>query len=118
MLDVFFFFFFKQKTAYEMRISDWSQTCALPISVRRFGLVTGLSWSGGLGATGVEWWRRDVTAGGGWVEVRAPVGFAVRPGRVVEWRVRAESGSGSWRGGVCEAVWSSVVSVTLKKKKQ
>src|SRR3546814_18716279 len=27
-----FVFFFKQKTAYEMRISDWSQTCALPIS--------------------------------------------------------------------------------------
>src|SRR3546814_10503512 len=28
----YFFFFFKQKTAYEMRISDWIQTCALPIS--------------------------------------------------------------------------------------
>src|SRR3546814_3955300 len=28
---VFFFFFFKQKTAYEMRISDWSSECALPI---------------------------------------------------------------------------------------
>src|SRR3546814_3735041 len=28
----FIFFFFKQKTAYEMRISDWVQTCALPIS--------------------------------------------------------------------------------------
>src|SRR3546814_1916289 len=27
----FFIFFFKQKTAYEMRISDWIQTCALPI---------------------------------------------------------------------------------------
>src|SRR3546814_2205065 len=27
-----FFFFCKQKTAYEMRISDWSSTCALPIS--------------------------------------------------------------------------------------
>src|SRR3546814_4155459 len=26
-----FFFFFKQKTAYEMRISDWSSECALPI---------------------------------------------------------------------------------------
>src|SRR3546814_19248841 len=25
------FFFFKQKTAYEMRISDWSSDCALPI---------------------------------------------------------------------------------------
>src|SRR3546814_996652 len=24
LLNVFFFFFFKQKTAYEMRISDWS----------------------------------------------------------------------------------------------
>src|SRR3546814_10628514 len=29
-------FFFKQKTAYEMRISDWIQTCALPISGVRF----------------------------------------------------------------------------------
>src|SRR3546814_3249365 len=28
------FFFFKQKTAYELRISDWSQTCALPIYYR------------------------------------------------------------------------------------
>src|SRR3546814_8854855 len=28
----FGFFFFKQKTAYEMRISDWSSECALPIS--------------------------------------------------------------------------------------
>src|SRR3546814_10295622 len=29
------FFFFKQKTAYEMRISDWSSACALPISFLR-----------------------------------------------------------------------------------
>src|SRR3546814_7587219 len=28
-------FFFKQKTAYEMRISDWSSACALPIFVKR-----------------------------------------------------------------------------------
>src|SRR3546814_3985746 len=28
---LFFIFFFKQKTAYEMRISDWSSDCALPI---------------------------------------------------------------------------------------
>src|SRR3546814_6067321 len=25
------FFFFKQKTSYEVRISDWSSACALPI---------------------------------------------------------------------------------------
>src|SRR3546814_4353258 len=30
-LSVCSFFFFKQKTAYEMRVSDWSSTCALPI---------------------------------------------------------------------------------------
>src|SRR3546814_6632730 len=40
-LDIFVFFFFKQKTAYEMRISDWSSdVCSsdlvgeLPLSVQ------------------------------------------------------------------------------------
>jgi len=28
-----FFFFFKQKTAYEVGTGDWSSTCALPISI-------------------------------------------------------------------------------------
>src|SRR3546814_16619405 len=32
-IGVFFFFIFKQKTAYEMRISDWIQTCALLILI-------------------------------------------------------------------------------------
>src|SRR3546814_9399786 len=31
---LFFVFFFKQKTAYDMRISDGVQTCALPICGR------------------------------------------------------------------------------------
>src|SRR3546814_1906603 len=31
MLCFICIFFFKQKTAYEMRISDWSSACALPI---------------------------------------------------------------------------------------
>src|SRR3546814_9431734 len=30
------FFFFKQKMAYDMRISDWSSDCALPISRRTY----------------------------------------------------------------------------------
>src|SRR3546814_4110183 len=33
------FFFFKQKTAYEMRISDWSSDVALPICRDLRGLV-------------------------------------------------------------------------------
>src|SRR3546814_9742891 len=36
------FFFFKQKTAYAMRISDWSQTCALPISASQRRKVVAL----------------------------------------------------------------------------
>src|SRR3546814_9655279 len=32
MFLVLYFFFFKQKTSYEMRISDWSSDVALPIS--------------------------------------------------------------------------------------
>src|SRR3546814_3106063 len=43
-VDVFFFFFFKQKTAYEMRISDWSsdvcssdlKRCAVKWGVGRY----------------------------------------------------------------------------------
>src|SRR3546814_9706727 len=31
MFDYYVCFFFKQKTAYEMRISDGVQTCALPV---------------------------------------------------------------------------------------
>src|SRR3546814_10241479 len=36
-----FFFFFKQKTAYEMRISDWSSdVCSSDLHVRGFVMVT------------------------------------------------------------------------------
>src|SRR3546814_16776145 len=35
-------FFFKQKTAYEMRISDWVQTCALPIFAHHRDRLLGL----------------------------------------------------------------------------
>src|SRR3546814_5935122 len=35
---MFVFFFFKQKTAYELRISDWSSECALPIFTAIAGL--------------------------------------------------------------------------------
>src|SRR3546814_3834284 len=35
---LFVFFFFKQKTAYEMRISDWSSdVCSSDLPLRRFG---------------------------------------------------------------------------------
>src|SRR3546814_3406852 len=36
------FFFFKRETAYEMRISDWVQTCALPILLCSAGFTFAL----------------------------------------------------------------------------
>src|SRR3546814_3934678 len=49
-----FFFFFKQKTAYEMRISDWSSdVCSSDLSIRpmissaaRLGRFLRTSWDG------------------------------------------------------------------------
>src|SRR3546814_1926658 len=36
------FFFFKQKTAYEMRISDWSSdVCSSDLAIERHGVVYG-----------------------------------------------------------------------------
>src|SRR3546814_3153398 len=62
MVYIVLFFFFKQKTAYEMRISDWSSdVCSSDLlfgtpsvalywhigdSTMRFGRVTDRSWSG------------------------------------------------------------------------
>src|SRR3546814_5840745 len=44
--DTFFFFFFKQKTAYEMRISDWSSdVCSSDLSVLPATESTGVSTS-------------------------------------------------------------------------
>src|SRR3546814_20753812 len=41
MLIVWFFFFFKQKTAYEMRISDWSSdVCSSDLLEAIFGFFT------------------------------------------------------------------------------
>src|SRR3546814_7196121 len=41
MIDLFFFFFFKQKTAYEMRISDWSSdVCSSDLGLRHCAFRT------------------------------------------------------------------------------
>src|SRR3546814_17437114 len=47
-------FFFKQTTAYEMRISDWSSTCALPISYSAPVLPVLLSVTQGAGLASSE----------------------------------------------------------------
>src|SRR3546814_1533229 len=74
---VFFFFFFKQKTAYEMRISDWSSdVCSsdlLPVLAIDMGAVG----------------ERIRAHGGGWL-VERDAGTAVIRDRLLE--IRGSSG--------------------------
>src|SRR3546814_10295024 len=47
-----FFFFFKQKTAYEMRISDWSSdVCSSDLCVHIYGALRGRAIAGARGET-------------------------------------------------------------------
>src|SRR3546814_14404059 len=83
------FFFFKQKTAYEMRISDWSSdVCSSDLrSVSRF--------------------------------IQSPLATSVTPPTNCGWsRPSMKIGRASCRERVCQYVSISVVAVSLKKKKK
>src|SRR3546814_1018179 len=87
-ISLCYFFFFKQKTAYEMRISDWSSTCALPISLL-------LMYPEGDGE------HREHGIAGDYLVMRwAPAAVdahLLRAGFTVAWEHTAEGRGGSWR---------------------
>src|SRR3546814_4223423 len=84
---LWYFFFVKQKTAYEMRISDWSSDCALPICV------------------GIEQWSKAVSGGGGrWRDHPGAAEKTVAHGEVHAPRRRQEIGRASCRERVCQYV--------------
>src|SRR3546814_18047037 len=97
-----FFFFFKQKTAYELRISDWSSdVCSSDLP--------------GAGGSHPHPCRqpqqphgRGCGDGQGHCEAAAPKSAD---------RVQTEIGSASCRERVCQSVEISGVAVSLKKKK-
>src|SRR3546814_10731551 len=65
-----FFFFFKQKTAYEMRISDWSSdVCSSDLAavVNSFRANGGTQYEGPL-QVAANWLREDVDPGDGMTE--------------------------------------------------
>src|SRR3546814_17007592 len=114
---LFYFFFFKQKTAYEMRISDWSSdVCSSDLLAKRRGArVVGLA--GGtekcqyvvkqLGFDACVDRRAD-----DWksqLEIATPDGIDVNFEKI---------GRASCRERVCQYVSISVVAVSLKKKKK
>src|SRR3546814_13118474 len=118
----FFFFFVKQKTAYEMRISDWSSdVCSseLAQASRHSGEVgleiVALDMRAKQAETSLEYGARARIAVPGQCGGRDAA--MRRPARVHDLRPRAEIGSASCRERVCPYVSISVVDGSLKKKR-
>src|SRR3546814_6667741 len=110
------FFFFKQKTAYDMRISDWSSdVCSSDLSVRfstagadKWDTVDHDLWAGGLpvlrGCLASLACRREALYEGG--------DHVIIVGRVEQ----LEIGRAPCRERVCKYVEISVVAVSIKTK--
>src|SRR3546814_10840173 len=116
------FFFFKQKTAYEMRISDWSSdVCSSDLKTIRYYESVGLIGAAERTASGYRVYGRDDVETLRFVQRARSLGFSVEAvGNLLTlWRDRsrssaevkalaerrvAEIGRASGRGGVCQYV--------------
>src|SRR3546814_6226874 len=119
-----YFFFFKQKTAYEIRSSDWSSdVCSSDLALARAlwspgeraapraGCLDVMAPVAGLGGRAGRSRRLGGAENAGAGEARQG-GYRhdLRGGR------RSEIDRGSWRGRVCPYVGSSVVAVARQTK--
>src|SRR3546814_3088085 len=109
---LYFFFFFKQKTAYEMRISDWSSdVCSSDLSLDAIFLDEGFGTLDPEALDVVASAIEELGASGRMVGIVSHVRELAE--RVP---VRFEIGRASCREGVCQYGWISVVAVSLKKQ--
>src|SRR3546814_11031052 len=123
---IFVFFFFKQKTAYEMRISDWSSdVCSSDLGRRRGLCLRGAGDSAGGGAGGgARLGRHRLAAhrdGSGAADDhsgRGPVlrGHGPQDERAVDGHRSEERRVGKECVSTCRSRWSP--SHTKKKKKK
>src|SRR3546814_3906403 len=117
-----FFFFFKQKTAYEMRISDWSSdVCSSDLPVPRhhhpFHHCPSFLWRPDYAFRSVNCCFCATNGRKSRMSTRPRVdaaGRCVRP--INHCRASPEIGRASCRERVCQYVKISVVAGTLKKK--
>src|SRR3546814_11549190 len=124
-------YFFKQKTAYEMRISDWSSdVCSSDLaSIAGPGFInlrlTDATWRAELAAIHAEAedYGRSSTGAGVTVNVEyvsanptGPMHMGHCRGAVVGDAL--EIGRASGRERVCQYVWIAGVAVSLKKNKE
>src|SRR3546814_15011047 len=130
-----YFFLFKQKTPYEMRISDWSSdVCSSDLG--RADLLRRIDAEKAR-ADAAEKYRRELEALVQERGVADAISFATKHTALAE-RIKAleeellsatahlvaaasaykeQIGSASWRERACQYVWISVGAVSLKKKK-
>src|SRR3546814_17772995 len=105
-----FFFFFKQKTAYELRISVWSSDVCSSDLDRAAEAAPAIAGDSG---------NRDRPAGPVVLAVEVAVAFQldeVRTDIIPPPTVQPKIGRASCRERVCQYVSISVVAVSLKKK--
>src|SRR3546814_12135081 len=117
------FFFFKQKTAYEMRISDWSSDVALPIfqlAVQRTELVRASASDDPLRYDDALADQAMVLSQAGRYAQAEPIERAALAGYRTLYAAdsQKEIGRESCRERVCQYVSISVVAVSLKKKEK
>src|SRR3546814_17954609 len=114
------FFFFKQKTAYEMRISDWSSdVCSSDLAAGRHRIASGDLEHVGLGQPAPDEVVHLARLGQvhDVVPATAVLGRLARdPGVVDPLRGDEEIVRESCRERVCQSVSISVVGVSFKKK--
>src|SRR3546814_5046341 len=118
-----YFFFFKQKTAYEMRISDWSSdVCSSDLDAllnsdehsahcrteSHRAAANPLRRDGQLAAVHlIEYGAQAMAVHGGWMARQnraAGDGAGARPGVLAAVRQFEENGGAAWRGRVWEDV--------------
>src|SRR3546814_20290892 len=102
-------FYFKQKTAYEIRISDWSSdVCSsdLPPALRRGEIDVGLL----LSPVPSDGLQLDALRSEGWL-VAMPSDH-----RLADYEMIAKFGRAPCRDKVCQYVYITVAAVILKKK--
>src|SRR3546814_5055352 len=114
---MFLFFFFKQKTAYEMRISDWSSdVCSSDLADQRRALDRG-GHLAVLDQVGLRGREHELAAGDVDLAAAEIDGVEAALHRGDDLLRLAEIGRASCRESVCQYVEISVVAGSLKKKK-
>src|SRR3546814_4782105 len=104
---MYFFFFFKQKTAYEMRISDWSSdVCSSDLTCPRLQFARSETRACGVGSSRTSAGMQSADAG---VRPMALIGVssvaASGPSGSTDWeRADGQIGRASCRERVCQYV--------------